>query len=403
MNGIGLDTWGVDFGLLDEHDQLLSNPRHYRDARTEGMLEAAFARVPRAEIFGYTGIQFMEINTLYQLLAMRIQGDATLDRARTLLMMPDLFNYWLTGVKASEFCIASTSQMYDPQARGWADALLDRMDLPTDILQPIIQPGAEIGGLLPTVGAEVGLGSIPVIAPGCHDTACAVAAVPAQSAEFAYLSSGTWSLMGIEVPEPVISDDSLAYNFTNEGGVEGTIRLLKNIVGLWLVQECRRTWAAQGEKLSYDDLSLLAEKAPGLRYLVDPDHHTFLRPGDMPIRIREYCAGTGQQVPQARGEIIRCALDSLALRYRWTLEKLDLMRGIRHSTIHIVGGGCQNHLLCQLAADSTGRDVIAGPIEATATGNILMQAIARGDISSVSEARAVVRQSFDLVHYAPHQ
>lgn len=401
LQGIGLDTWGVDFALLGADDQLLANPRHYRDARTEGMVTAAFERVPRDEIFAATGIQFMEINTLYQLMAMRRQGDVTLDQARTLLMIPDLLNYWLTGNKVSEFSIATTSQMYDPRAREWARALLERLDLPSDILQAVIQPGEQIGLLHPLVGEEVGLEAVPVIAPACHDTGSAVAAVPAASDEFAYLSSGTWSLMGVEVAEPVINAESLKYNFTNEGGVDGTFRLLKNIMGLWLVQECRRTWASEGRAFDYDELARLAAKAPAFGPLVDPDAHDFLRPGDMPARIRAYCQRTGQRAPSSDGAVVRCVLESLALRYRWTLGKLEMLKGARLDVVHIVGGGCQNELLCQLAADATGRRVVAGPVEATAAGNVLLQAISRGELASLAEAREVVRNSFEPITYEP--
>lgn len=401
LDGIGLDTWGVDSALLGRNDVLLGNPHHYRDPRTEGMLAAAFARVPREEIFEYTGIQFMEINSLYQLLAMKLSGDPTLEKAEALLMMPDLFNFWLTGVKACEFSDATTTQFYDPRRRDWARPLLERLGLPTHILQPVIQPGTVLGPLLPEIGEETGLEGAPVIAPACHDTGSAVAAVPARGKDFAYISSGTWSLMGVESPEPVITKESLAFNFTNEGGVCGTFRLLKNIMGLWLVQECRRTWAQEGEELSYAQLTQLAAEAPAFGPLVEPDSHDFLRPGDMPARIRAFCARTGQKMPETKGEVVRCALESLALKYRWVLEKLEIMCGSRLGTIHIVGGGSQNQLLCQLAADATQRPVIAGPVEATAAGNVLMQAIARGHIASLAEGREIVRRSFEMATYEP--
>lgn len=402
LDGIGLDTWGVDFALLDKDDRLLGNPHHYRDARTEGMLEAAWAVVPREEIFERTGIQFMEINTLYQLLAMRRSGDPTLEAARTLLMMPDLFNYWLTGVKTCEFSDATTTQCFDPRAGDWARDLLGRLDLPTDIFQDVVAPGTVLGTLRAELADEVGVGQVPVIAPACHDTGSAVAAVPAEGEDFAYISSGTWSLMGVEVREPVITADSLAFNLTNEGGVCGTYRLLKNIMGLWLVQECRRTWAAEGREYSYDELTHLAAEAPAFGPLVDPDAHDFLRPGDMPARIRAFCERCGQPAPATHGEIVRSALESLALRYRWVLEKLEVMLGRRLNTIHIVGGGSQNRLLCQLAADATRRPVVAGPVEATAAGNVLMQALARGRLGTLDEVREVVRRSFDVVRYEPH-
>jgi rhamnulokinase len=403
LDGIGLDTWGVDFALLDKNDRLLGNPHHYRDPRTEGMLEAAFAVVPREEIFQRTGIQFMEINTLYQLLSMRRsgEGDVTLEAARTLLMMPDLFNYWLTGVQACEFSDATTTQCFDPRAGTWARDLLARLGLPTDIFREVVPPGTVIGDLRADLGEEVGLVRVPVIAPACHDTGSAVAAVPAEGEDFAYISSGTWSLMGVEVREPVITAESLAFNLTNEGGVCGTYRLLKNIMGLWLVQECRRTWAAEGRDYSYDDLTGLAAEAPAFGPLVDPDAHEFLRPGDMPARIRAFCAQTGQRAPETDGEVVRTALESLALKYRWVLERLEMMLGRRLGVIHIVGGGSQNRLLCQLAADATRRPVVAGPVEATAAGNVLMQALARGRLGTLDEVREVVRRSFDVERYEP--
>ena len=401
LTGMGVDTWGVDFGLLDAQGALLGYPYHYRDQRTEGMFEQAFRRVPREEVFERTGIQFMEINTLYQLLSMRRSGDATLDAARTFLMMPDLFNYWLTGVQACEFSDATTTQCFDPRAGTWARGLLGRLGLPTDIFREVVPPGTVIGDLRADLGEEVGLGRVPVIAPACHDTGSAVAAVPAEGEDFAYISSGTWSLMGVEVREPVITAESLAFNLTNEGGVCGTYRLLKNIMGLWLVQECRRTWAAEGQDLSYDDLTQLAAEVPAFGPLVDPDAHEFLRPGDMPARIRAFCARTGQRAPETRGEIVRTALESLACKYRWVLEKLETMLGRRLGVIHIVGGGSQNRLLCQLAADATRRPVVAGPVEATAAGNVLMQALARGRLGTLDEVREVVRRSFDVERYEP--
>jgi rhamnulokinase len=401
LDGIGLDTWGVDFALLGRDDQLLGNPRHYRDPRTEGMLAAAFEAVPREEIFGQTGIQFMEINSLYQLLAMRRQGDAALDAAHTFLMMPDLLNFWLTGIKACEFSDATTTQCFNPRTGDWAWDLLKRLDLPTRIFQPVVQPGTVIGPLHAGLAEEVGLGATPVMVPACHDTGSAVAAVPAEGQDFAYISSGTWSLMGVEVAEPVITADSLAFNFTNEGGVCGTYRLLKNIMGLWLVQECRRIWAAEGQEYSYDELTQMAAEAPAFGPLVDPDAHEFLRPGDMPARISEFCRASGQRVPASRGEVLRTALESLALKYRWVLQRLEVMLGRRLNTIHIVGGGSQNRLLCQLAADATNRPVVAGPVEATAAGNVLMQALGRGRLGSLADAREVVRRSFDVVRYEP--
>ena len=399
--GIGLDTWGVDFGLLGRDDALLGNPRHYRDHGNDGILEVAFAIVPRDQIFARTGIQFMQFNSLFQLLALKQQNSPLLEMAETLLMMPDLFHFWLTGQKATEFSIATTTQCYDPQARDWATNLLERMGLPTRLFTDIVPTGTPIGTLRPDLAEEAGCGLIPVVAPAEHDTGSAVVAVPASTPDVAYISSGTWSLMGIETAEPRISPQTLAANFTNEGGACGTIRLLKNIMGLWLVQECRRSWARQGTEYSYAELTRLAEQAPPFGPLIEPDDSAFLAPSDMPAALRRSCANTGQPEPADTGATVRCCLESLALKYRWVLERLEEFRGGRIETIHIVGGGTQNTLLCRLAADATDRTVVAGPVEATAIGNVLMQAMGRGLLGSLEQAREVVRNSFDLVTYTP--
>jgi rhamnulokinase len=401
LAGVGLDTWGVDFSLLDRDGALVSNPYHYRDSRTDGMLEEAFRRVPRTRIFEQTGIQFMQINSLYQLLSMVVGRSPALDVAATFLTMPDLFNYWLTGRTCCEFSNATTTQCYDPRRRDWARPMLERLGIPTRIFPEIVPPATVLGELLPSVADEVGVRALPVIAPACHDTGCAVAAVPAAGPGFCYISSGTWSLMGAELPEPAIGERSLACGFTNEGGVGGTFRFLKNIAGLWLVQECRRTWARQGEELSYDDLTHMAAQAQPLQSLVDPDCGDFLKPGDMPARIRAFCQKTGQLVPQSKGAVVRCALESLALKYRCVLERLEEILGRRLEPIHIVGGGTQNQLLNQLTADATGRQVVTGPIEATAAGNVITQAMALGHIGSLEEGRQVVRNSFDVATYEP--
>jgi rhamnulokinase len=401
LAGVGLDTWGVDFGLLDRDGALVSNPYHYRDSRTDGMLDEAFRRVPRAEIFEQTGIQFMQINSLYQLLSMVVRQSPALDIAETFLTMPDLFNYWLTGRKVCEFSIATTTQCYDPRKGDWAIPLLERLGIPTHIFPEIVPPGTVLGELLPSVAEEVGVSGLPVIAPACHDTGCAVAAVPAKGADFVYISSGTWSLMGAELPQPVINERSLTFDFTNEGGVGDTFRFLKNIAGLWLVQECRRTWARQSEEFSYDDLSQMAAQADPLQSVVDPDYGEFLKPGDMPARIRTFCQTTEQPVPRSKGAVIRCVLESLALKYRWVLERIEEILGRRLEPIHIVGGGTQNRLLNQFAADATGRQVITGPIEATAAGNVITQAMALGHIGSLEEGRRIVRNSFDVATYEP--
>lgn len=398
---VGLDTWGVDFGLLAADDRLLGNPYHYRDGRTDGMMEEAFQLVPRAEIYERTGIQFMQLNSLYQLLAMAKAGSPELFTAHTLLNMPDLFSFWLSGRKASEFTIASTTQCYDPRAGDWARDMLDRMGIPTHIFGTIVPPGTVLDRLLPSVAEETGSPPIPVIASAAHDTASAVAAVPASGPDYIYLSSGTWSLMGVEVKEPIITEQSLAYDFTNEGGVNNTFRFLKNIMGLWLVQECRREWTRIGQSYSYEDLTRMAAEAPPFGPLVSLKDSRFLAPGDMPTRIQAFCRETGQAIPETKGQIIRCALESLALEYRWVAERLDEMVGRRLPTIHVIGGGSQNELLNQFGADATGRTVIAGPVEATAVGNVLVQARALGYIGSSAEARALVRRSFKVTTFEP--
>lgn len=393
LASVGVDTWGVDFGLLDRQGSLIGNPFHYRDGRTDGMLEAAFARLPREQIFAHTGIQFMQFNTLYQLLALRLAGSPALEYATTLLTMPDLFNYWLTGERVCEFTNATTTQCYDPRRRGWATELLAALDIPQELFAPVVLPATTLGPLRPAVAEALGAGALTVVAPACHDTGSAVAAVPAEGAGFVWISSGTWSVMGIEVAQPLITPQTLAFNLTNEGGVGGTFRCSKNVMGLWLVQECRRHWAARGDDWSYEQLSRLAAQATPLAALIDPDDSTFLKPGDMPARIQAFCERTQQQAPGSPGAIVRCALESVALKYRWVLERLEQVANQRLDPIHIVGGGAQNSLLNQFTADATGRVVVAGPVEATALGNLAMQAVALGQLGSLAEARTLIRRS----------
>jgi rhamnulokinase len=401
LASIGVATWAVDFGLLGRDGALLGNPVHYRDARTQGMIEAASARVPRAEIFAQTGIQFLAINTLYQLLALTAVDSLALESATTLLTIPDLLNYWLAGIAVNEFTNATTTQCYNPNTGQWAWDLLNRLGLPRRIFGPIVQPGTHLGPLRPALAAELGLPAVPVIAPATHDTGSAVAAAPLSNGGSIYLSSGTWSLMGVELPRPVITERSLAYNFTNEGGVNGTFRLLKNIMGLWLVQECRRTWANQGEDYGYAQLTTLAEQAAPLVSLVDVADERFFAPGDMPARIQAACRDSGQPVPVSIGEIVRCALESLAFEYRLVAERLDELTGRYLPVIHIIGGGAQNTLLNAFTANATGRRVVAGPVEATALGNVLVQAVAGGHLASIAEGRELVRRSFPLTSFEP--
>jgi rhamnulokinase len=401
LDSIGLDTWGVDFALLDRDGALIANPHHYRDGRTDGMLDVAFRRVPREQIFERTGIQFMQINSLYQLLAMAAGRAPALEIAHTFLTIPDLLNYWLTGRKVCEFTNATTTQCYDPRALDWAGPLLAGLGIPAQIFPEVVAPGTVLGPLREELAEETGAAGVPVVAPACHDTGAAVAAVPAEGPGFAWISSGTWSVMGVEVREPVITPQSLAFNLTNEGGVGGTFRCSKNVMGLWLVQECRRTWAAQGQQWSYAELAQMAAHAAPLAMVVDPDVDEFLKPGDMPARIRALCRRTGQPEPGTPGAVVRCVLESLALKYRWVLERLEAVVGQRLEPIHIVGGGAQNQLLNQLTADATGRAVVAGPVEATTVGNLLVQALALGHIGSLAEARAVVRRSFTPQTFEP--
>jgi rhamnulokinase len=403
LDSIGLDTWGVDFALLDKRGALLSNPFHYRDERTDGMLEEGFRRMSAADIFANTGIQFMQINTLYQLLAMSLQKSPLFDAAEKFVTIPDLLNYWLSGEITNEFTIATTTQCYDPRQRNWAIPVLHAMGIPAHLFGPITDSGTPIGTLLPQVAEETGAGGVPIVVPACHDTGSAVVAVPAQHQDFAWISSGTWSIMGAEVSKPHVDKKALQCNFTNEGGVFGTWRLSKNIMGLWLVQECRREWAHQGEELSYDELTRLAAEAEPFLSVIDPDFEGFLRPGDMPSRIQKYCADTNQAVPQTKGQILRIALEGIALKYRLVLERLEELTGKRLDPIHIIGGGTKNRLLNQFAADATCRVVIAGPAEATAIGNLLMQAIGLQHLGSLAEARSVVRTSFTPERYEPQK
>lgn len=401
FTGIGIDTWAVDFGLLGKDDVLLGNPRHYRDHANDAMREAAFEIVPRETIYARTGIQFLQFNTLYQLLSLQKAGSPLLEKAQTLLMMPDLFHFWLTGVKTTEWTNATSTQLVDPETRTWADDLIAAFQFPRHIFTEIVPAATSLGPLRPEIATEAGCGSVQVIAPGTHDTASAIVAVPASTADYAYISSGTWSLVGIETPSPIISAATAEADFTNEGGVCGTIRLLKNVMGLWLVQECRRSFARLNADYSYATLAKLAEQSPSFGPLIDPDAPAFLAPDDMVESINAFCARTGQNPPDSVGCYIRCCLESLALKYRWVIEHLEAVRGRRIDTIHVVGGGTQNRLLCQLTADATRRTVIAGPVEATAIGNVLMQALGTGHIGSLAEARAVVRASFELETYTP--
>lgn len=394
---IGVDTWGVDFALLDAEGNLIGAPFAYRDRRTHGAMEEFLSKISRERLYQLTGIQLLPNNTVFQLYSMVRDKSPQLEIASDLLFMPDLFNYFLTGIKKSEFTIATTSQLYNPRIGYWESEIFEQLAVPKGIMQEIVQPGTIIGELTENISAQTGLKKIPVVAVASHDTGSAVAAIPTSGENFAYISSGTWSLMGIESQGPIIDKK---YNLANEGGVCGTFRVLKNINGLWLLQACRKKWANTRE-YSYIELTQMAESAIPFRAIIDPERSEFLNPADMPLAIKRFCRVTGQPVPQGIGQFVRVILESLALAYRHTLEQLTEISGKDIEKIHIVGGGAQNYLLCQFTADATGLPVYAGPIEATAIGNILVQAMAFGRILSLEELREVVRHSFSLNLYEP--
>jgi rhamnulokinase len=387
----------VDFGLLDQDGALVSNPYHHRDSRTEGMMEEAFGLMPKEEIYDLTGIQFLPINTLYQLLAMR--DSPLLEASETLLLIPDLINFWLTGEKACEYTDATTTQLLDLTSGEWSGYLLERLNLAARVLPAIVQPATELGPLLPGVAEEVGA-EPPVFAVASHDTASAVVAIPAQADDFAYISSGTWSLVGVETREPVVTPEAMEANFTNEGGFGGRTRFLKNVMGLWILQECRRQWAREGYEYSYEELAHLAEGATS-GPLVDPDHPAFLAPGNMASRVRSFCQETGQTPPEEPAAIARCVFESLALKYGYAIEQAQNLTGRTIGSINVVGGGSKNDLLCQLTADASGIPVVAGPVEATAMGNVMVQAFAQNRVGSLEEIRATVHDSFEASTYEP--
>jgi rhamnulokinase len=401
VDSIAVDSWAVDFGLLDEHDELIEAPTHYRDGRRAAAAASVYARVPPRELYQRTGIQLLPINTVFELAALAAEGDPSLEAARTLLLIPDLFHFWLCGSKTSEFTNATTTQCYDPTAGAWAADLLGRLDVPAALFPEVVAPGTHLGPLLPAATKETGLDRAVVIAVATHDTGSAVAAVPLVDDGSVYLSVGTWSLVGLEVRRPVIDDESFAANLTNEGGVAGTFRLLRNVGGLWLLDECRRQWAAEGRELGFEELLSAASAAPPFRAFVDPSAEMFLEPGDLPSRIQEFCRETGQQEPGTIGEIARCVLESLALKHAETVDVLHAVSGTTPSTLHVVGGGARNALLCAWTASAVGMPVLAGPEEATLVGNLIVQAMALGEIGSLREAREVVRASFHPAVYEP--
>jgi rhamnulokinase len=396
----GFDTWGVDFALLDRQGQILGLPFAYRDRRAEGAMASFFRRLPRRRVYERTGIQMLPINTLFQLEAMVRDRSPLLETADRLLFIPDLFHYLLTGAAVSEFTFATTSQLFNPRAMDWDDGLLAALGLPKSLMAPLVTPGSLIGRLDAEVAAAAGLPRLPLAAVGCHDTASAVAAVPAEGDDWAYLSSGTWSLLGVESPKPVITNASFRANVTNEGGVGGTFRVLKNVMGLWLLQQCRRVWS-RGKDVGYDELTRLAADAKPFAALIDPDDPSFLNPPDMPEAIRSCCRRTGQRPPADGGPMARCILESLALKYRLVIERLRQVQPRPIRRLHVIGGGSRNRLLCQMTADATGLPVLAGPVEATAIGNLLVQATALGCVNSLTDLREIVRRSFAVETFEP--
>ncbi len=401
LAGIGVDAWGVDYALLGEKGELLQNPYHYRDARTAGVMQEVFRKVPKEEIYGVTGIQFMPINTLYQLFAAVRETPSLLKATRQLITIPDLFHYWLTGNAVCEFTNATTTQLVNPLTRTWAKELIDRLELPTHFWSEIVEPGTFLGKLLPGIARNSAWGDTPVIAPATHDTGSAVAAISAGEGT-AFLSSGTWSLLGTEVDQPVITPEALRLNFTNEGGVQGTTRLLKNVMGLWMLQCCRQVWSTQeGQSYELSELMELAARQESFSCLVDPDHESFLRPGDMPAAIDQFCARTHQPTPKTPASYTRAILESLAFKYRLVLASLEKLTGKRVEQIRVIGGGAKNRLLNQLTADATGRRVLAGPAEATALGNVAMQMLATGAASSLKEVRGIIERSYPTEVFEP--
>lgn len=403
LDSIAIDSWSVDFGLIGSNGELLGNPYHYRDRHTDGVMEEVAEKLGSLSIFERTGIQFLPFNTIYQLAALKKADSPLLRDAKHLLMIPDLLRYFLTGEMFNEFSNATTTQLYNPVTGSWDEELIRAIGISPDLFGKVVQPGAKVGSLRPSICEELSIDSVPVYAVAEHDTGSAVAAVPALDRSFAYLSCGTWSLMGTEVEEPVINELAQQLNFTNEGGAFNTYRLLKNIMGLWILQECRRSWERAGISYTFPELVKLADEAKPLAVFIDPDDPLFLHPGDMPARIAEYCGRTGQTAPEGAGAVVRCILESLALKYRCVLELTEQLSGKSFGGLHMVGGGIQNTLLCKWTANAIGKPVWAGPVEGSAIGNMIVQWIASGKLADIWEARKVIRESFPIEVYEPEQ
>ena len=401
FDSIGIDTWGVDFGLIDSEGKLMENPVHYRDARTVGLVDEAFKTMPKEKLYGITGIQFMELNTLFQLISLKKYRPWMLERADKMLFMPDLFGYMLTGKMCAEYSIASTSQLIDLDKRTWSKEILDAFGIKESVFAPLVQPGTVLGELSKEVCEECGVDPVPVISVCGHDTQSAITSVPCEDGDFAFLSSGTWSLFGTELDEPIVNETSMNINITNEGGFDGSTGFLKNIIGLWLIQESRRQWKREGKEYSYADLEKLALAAEPFKCFIDPDAPEFVPHGNIPERVREFCRKTGQYVPETVGEIMRCIYESLAMKYRLTFEKLRECTERDYPVIHVIGGGTKDGLLCQMTANSCDRTVKAGPIEATVMGNVAVQLMSDGSVENIGQARKIVADSSELKTFEP--
>lgn len=401
FDSIGIDTWGVDFGLIDSEGKLMENPVHYRDARTAGLVDEAFKTMPKEKLYGITGIQFMELNTLFQLIALKKYRPWMLERADKMLFMPDLFGYMLTGKMCAEYSIASTSQLIDLDKRTWSKEILDAFGIKESVFAPLVQPGTVLGELSKEICEECGVNPVPVISVCGHDTQSAITSVPCEDGDFAFLSSGTWSLFGTELDKPIVNETSMNINITNEGGFDGSTGFLKNIIGLWLIQESRRQWKREGKEYSYADLEKLALAAEPFKCFIDPDAPEFVPHGNIPERVREFCRKTGQYVPETVGEIMRCIYESLAMKYRLTFEKLRECTERDYPVIHVIGGGTKDGLLCQMTANSCDRTVKAGPIEATVMGNVAVQLMSNGSVENIGQARKIVADSSELKTFEP--
>ena len=401
FDSIGIDTWGVDFGLIDSEGKLMENPVHYRDARTAGLVDEAFKTMPKEKLYGITGIQFMELNTLFQLISLKKYRPWMLERADKMLFMPDLFGYMLTGKMCAEYSIASTSQLIDLDKKTWSKEILDAFGIKESVFAPLVQPGTVLGELSKEVCEECGVDPVPVISVCGHDTQSAITSVPCEDGDFAFLSSGTWSLFGTELDKPIVNETSMNINITNEGGFDGSTGFLKNIIGLWLIQESRRQWKREGKEYSYADLEKLALAAEPFKCFIDPDAPEFVPHGNIPERVREFCRKTGQYVPETVGEIMRCIYESLAMKYRLTFEKLRECTERDYPVIHVIGGGTKDGLLCQMTANSCDRTVKAGPIEATVMGNVAVQLMSDGSVKNIGQARKIVADSSELKTFEP--